>query len=108
MSAAAACGRATKPPEAGATPEPSDARVRALADAYLDGYFVRNPDQVTLFGVTGLYPTWLRDLGEAGYGRIESFSFDLPVAYTHEEWRGRTRAGASRVRTWRYRTGSSP
>ena len=34
-------------------PEPADHRVRALADAYLDGYFQRNPDQLTLFGVSG-------------------------------------------------------
>ena len=32
---------------------PADARVRALADAYLEGFFRRNPDQVTLFGVPG-------------------------------------------------------
>src|SRR5213075_625914 len=34
-------------------PEPADAQVRALADAYLEGYFQRNPDQVTLYGVPG-------------------------------------------------------
>jgi uncharacterized protein (DUF885 family) len=49
LAGAAACGRAPDKP-AGA-PEPGDARVRALADAYLDGFFERNPDQVTLFGV---------------------------------------------------------
>lgn len=32
---------------------PPDARVTALADAYLAGYFDRFPDQVTLFGVPG-------------------------------------------------------
>jgi uncharacterized protein (DUF885 family) len=30
-----------------------DDRVRELANAYLDGYFRRNPDQVTLYGVPG-------------------------------------------------------
>jgi uncharacterized protein (DUF885 family) len=40
----------TPPP---AAREPSDARVRALANAYLEGFFERNPDQVTLYGVPG-------------------------------------------------------
>jgi uncharacterized protein (DUF885 family) len=31
----------------------SDARVRALADSYLDGFFERNPDEVTSYGVPG-------------------------------------------------------
>lgn len=45
-------------------------------------------------GGAGLYPQWLRDLGEAGFREIESFSYDLPVPYTHEAWRGRIRASA--------------
>src|SRR5258707_15878395 len=48
----AACNRA-KPPEPAPAPERADARVRALADAYLEGFFQRNPDQVTLYGVPG-------------------------------------------------------
>lgn len=36
------------PPSAAA-----DDRVKALADAYLEGYFDRNPDQVTYYGVPG-------------------------------------------------------
>ena len=47
------CQRAQKTPPAAAAPEPADARVRELADAYLQGFFERNPDQVTLFGVPG-------------------------------------------------------
>ena len=50
-----ACDRGTKGP-APAPPTPAeqpDTRVRALADAYLEGYFRRNPDQVTLYGVPG-------------------------------------------------------
>jgi uncharacterized protein (DUF885 family) len=50
-----ACDRGAKSP--GPAPAPAadrpDARVRALADAYLEGYFQRNPDQVTLYGVPG-------------------------------------------------------
>jgi SAM-dependent methyltransferase len=45
-------------------------------------------------GGTGLYPAWLTDVAVAGFGGIETFSFDLPVAYSHEGWRGRIRASA--------------
>ncbi|HRW10996.1 MAG TPA: hypothetical protein P5121_38105, partial [Caldilineaceae bacterium] len=47
-----------------------------------------------LGGGTGIYPQWLRDLGEAGFAAIETFSYDLAVPYTHEAWRGRIRASA--------------
>jgi len=47
-----------------------------------------------LDGGTGLYPEWLRDLGEAGFRDIETFSYDMAVPYTHEAWRGRIRASA--------------
>jgi uncharacterized protein (DUF885 family) len=48
---ALACREADRP----APPQapPGDERVKALADAYLDGFFARNPDQVTLYGVPG-------------------------------------------------------
>src|SRR6185369_4163382 len=49
----AACDRGTPAPASAPALEPADARVRALADAYLEGFFERNPDQVTLFGVPG-------------------------------------------------------
>src|SRR5205814_1793330 len=39
-------------------------------------------------------PRWLRHAGVAGLVEIESFSFDLAIAYTHEGWRGRIRASA--------------
>lgn len=45
-------------------------------------------------GENGLYPMWLRDLGEAGFQEIETFSYDINVPYTHEGWRGRIRASA--------------
>ncbi len=34
-------------------PPPSDDRAKSLADAYLDGYFERNPESVTYYGVRG-------------------------------------------------------
>jgi SAM-dependent methyltransferase len=43
-------------------------------------------------GGLGIYPQWLRDLGEAGFRNIETFSYDVDVAYTPESWRGRVRA----------------
>jgi SAM-dependent methyltransferase len=43
-------------------------------------------------GGMGVYPLWLRDLGEAGFRDIEIFSYDLDVPYTPEAWRGRVRA----------------
>jgi uncharacterized protein (DUF885 family) len=63
----AACGQGAKGPAPASTPTPAperaDARVRALADAYLDGFFERNPDQVTLFGVPGRHHDALPDNG---------------------------------------------
>ncbi len=45
-------------------------------------------------GRAGLYPQWLADLQSAGFTRIETFSFDLDVSYSHEAWVGRVRASA--------------
>jgi SAM-dependent methyltransferase len=47
-----------------------------------------------LGGGSGLYPRWLRDLAEAGFHDLSTFSYDLFVPYTHEDWRGRIRASA--------------
>ncbi|MGB3315871.1 MAG: class I SAM-dependent methyltransferase [Albidovulum sp.] len=48
----------------------------------------------TMGGGTGLYPDWFADLAGAGFGGIESFSFDHAQPYTHAAWRGRIRASA--------------
>ncbi|MFI5395821.1 MAG: class I SAM-dependent methyltransferase [Candidatus Binatia bacterium] len=48
----------------------------------------------SLGGGVGMYPAWLQDVALAGFEEIESFSFDVPVRYTHEAWRGRIRASA--------------
>jgi len=45
-------------------------------------------------GGLGMYPQWLRDLGEAGFAEIRSFSFDVDVPYSPAAWRGRIRASA--------------
>jgi SAM-dependent methyltransferase len=47
-----------------------------------------------LAGGLGLHAQWLRDLGEAGFRALETFSYDVDVPYTPEAWRGRVRASA--------------
>lgn len=43
---------------------------------------------------TGLYPQWLPDLPPAGFGAIETFSFDVALPYPRAGWAGRIRASA--------------
>jgi SAM-dependent methyltransferase len=52
-----------------------------------------NPDWKLGQGL-GIHPLWLRDLGEAGYRNLETFSYDEDATYTPESWRGRVRASA--------------
>ncbi len=42
----------------------------------------------------GVYGQWLRDLGEAGFDSLESFSYDEAAIYSPDAWRGRVRASA--------------
>lgn len=51
-----------------------------------------NPDWKKYSGTSGLYPIWLRHLGENGFDGLETFSYDVFVPYTPEGWRGRIRA----------------
>lgn len=53
-----------------------------------------NPQWVKFAGGYGVYPQWLRDLGEAGFENIVTFSFDRDVPYTADAWRGRMRASS--------------
>ncbi|MET8575381.1 methyltransferase domain-containing protein [Streptomyces sp. NPDC005012] len=48
----------------------------------------------SMAGGTGLYPRWLTDLATAGFRSIGTFSFDLDVPYTPQDWVGRIRASA--------------
>jgi uncharacterized protein (DUF885 family) len=48
-----ACSGAPQQKVVAARHEPADANVKALADAYLAGFFDRNPDQATNYGVPG-------------------------------------------------------
>jgi SAM-dependent methyltransferase len=45
-------------------------------------------------GTTGIHAQWLRDLGESGFRNLETFSYDVEVPYTPEDWRGRIRASS--------------
>lgn len=45
-------------------------------------------------GLSGIYGEFLADLSVAGFVDLETFSFDRPIAYSHEGWRGRIRASA--------------
>jgi SAM-dependent methyltransferase len=45
-------------------------------------------------GWSGFNPLWMNDLAAAGFTDLESFSFDVPVLYSHEYWRGRVRDSA--------------
>ena len=47
-----------------------------------------------LGGSMGIHPRCLADMSLAGFRRLETFSFDLDVPYSHEAWRGRIRASA--------------
>ena len=47
-----------------------------------------------LGGSVGIYARCLADMALAGFHRLETFSFDLDVPYSHEAWRGRIRASA--------------
>src|SRR5271166_6473081 len=51
-------------------------------------------DTWNLWGGTGMYPPWMRDLGENGFGQLQSCTFDEDTPYSHEAWRGRVRASA--------------
>lgn len=71
---------------------PLDGNVVDLTEKLIEAY---NPKWYVEFGgKTGVYPDWLRDLGEAGFLDIQTFSFDMDVPYTHEAWRGRIRASS--------------
>jgi SAM-dependent methyltransferase len=48
----------------------------------------------TLHSGSGLYPAWLKDVAEAGFSDLRTWSFDRPVPYSPADWRGRIRASA--------------
>lgn len=69
---------------------PLAGNVVAASEALIEAH---NPDW-RFGGGDGFHGRPARALAEAGFGGIESFSFDLEVPYSHEAWRGRIRASA--------------
>jgi ubiquinone/menaquinone biosynthesis C-methylase UbiE len=69
---------------------PMRGNVVAMTEALVEKY---NPDW-QLGNNSGIYPSFLADLAEGGFSGLETFSFDVDVSYSHESWRGRTRASA--------------
>lgn len=43
----------------------------------------------------GIYPEWITDLYLAGFNNIETFSFDVTIPFTHDEWKGKMRTDGS-------------
>lgn len=59
-----------------------------------EALIVRHNPWWTYLGGVGIHPEWVRDVAEAGFRDIETFSFDVDLPYSHEAWRGRVRASA--------------
>lgn len=52
-----------------------------------------NPEW-SMAGGDGLPTHYLADVQRAGFTELETYSYDLPLSYSHEAWRGRIRASA--------------
>lgn len=39
----------------------------------------------------GFYPEWIEEIYEVDFSNIKTFTFDISLAFSHEEWRGRMR-----------------
>jgi uncharacterized protein (DUF885 family) len=61
LAVTAACRAPAEQPKPIQAREASDASVRALADTYLEGFFDRNPDGVTFYGIPGRHHDKLPD-----------------------------------------------
>ena len=72
---------------------PLPGNVVAATETLIEQY---NPEW-RMGGGCGMHPHYLADLSVAGLSRIETFSYDLDVAYSIEAWRGRIRASAGIV-----------
>ncbi len=67
--------------------------VIARTEALMNRYSPNAPNILhRLGGGLCIYRDWLRDLAEAGFVDLRSFSFDVVLTYSHEAWRGRSRA----------------
>src|SRR5262245_60492320 len=118
--ASAACGGgAPAPAPRPEAPGESDGRVKALADAYLAGYFDRNPDQATLYGVPGRKHDrlpdnsldalkqwqakedgWLRDAKSIDASHVEAAALRATHAIVLEALEGSIGARVCRYELW--------
>ena len=113
------CNRGVEPPASKAPPERADARVRALADAYLQGYFDRNPEARTLYGVPGAphdqlsdnspdalkawqakEDGWLAEIRRIDPASIESAPLRATLAIVREALEGSVGARVCRYELW--------
>src|SRR2546422_4496503 len=113
-----ACNRGAEPAASKPHPE-ADARVRALADAYLQGYFERYPDAKTLYGVPGAHhdqlpdnsfealkawhakeDAWLADAKQIDPGAIAAAPLRATYAITREALEGSIGARVCRYELW--------
>lgn len=62
--------------------------------AATEGLILKHNPRWPMSGGNGIYPAWLRDLAEAGFAGVETFSFDADVSFPHVAWQGRVRASA--------------
>ncbi len=120
---AAACALAIgcggQPSPAPATPGPADLHVKALADAYLDGFLARNPDQITLFGIPGRRhdklpdnslealrawqakeDAWLTEIRQIEPGRIDGASLRSTYGIVREALEGAVAVRVCRNELW--------
>src|SRR5262245_30671257 len=112
-----ACG-GPPPPAAPAAPT-ADERVKTLADTYLNAFFSRNPDQITLFGVPGRRhdklpdnsldalrlwqareDTWLKDVQSVDAAAITSPTLRATLAILREALEGSVAARVCRNELW--------
>ncbi len=69
--------------------------IATATEALIDTFNPGPPAAYLAFGQgIGVYPQWFRDIADAGFTGLESFTFDVVIPYTHEAWRGRIRANA--------------
>jgi uncharacterized protein (DUF885 family) len=113
------CSRGGEAPASKAPPETADVRVHALADAYLQGYFDRNPEARTLYGVPGAHHDqlsdnspaalkawqtkedgWLAEVGRIDPASIRSAPLRATLAIVREALEGSIGARVCRYELW--------
>src|SRR5437667_5977451 len=116
---ATACGRSSEPAPSHPPHYPTGGQTAALADAYLNGYFDRNPDAVTLFGVPGRHhdrlpdnsldalkawqareDAWLSEANQIDLATIESAPLKATYAIVREALEGSIAARVCRPELW--------